>query len=543
MDARSDRPEHVLVGRERELSTLDTTLAAAVSGHGQLVLLSGEPGVGKTRLVAALAARAQQQGVLALWATCWEGEGMPAFWPWQQLVREYARVCDVARLRTELELGAIDVVRMVPELTTRVPNLVTPPPFGGEHDRFRVFDAVTTLFKSASTYQPLLLVVDDIQWSDAPSALLLRFLARELRSARILVLATYRDTDLHVRHPLARVVADLSREAHHLVLRGLDEAAVRELVHLVAGEAPAPDTVDAIYRQTSGNPLFVRELVLFLGTNAGRSVAEQPGGIATPVPMGVQQVIEQRFHQLSPACCTLLATAATIGQEFWMNVLEEMSRQPREAVLELLDSAVEARLVEETGLPGRYRFAHALVRETLYAGLTGRQRRALHQLVGETFEHEIHQDMGPLYPELAAHFLGAGLIDKAIHYGALAGEWAFSVSAYEVAVVHLGRVLQLVEKHQPNDGAYACELLLRFGEAQKAAGDLAGARASFEQAGTLAQQIEAGEFLARAALGVGVEFTAGEVNQLEVRLLETALNLLDDADSPLRARVMARRVR
>jgi predicted ATPase len=213
-------------------------------------------------------------------------------------------------------------------------------------------------------------------------------------------------------------------------------------------------------------------------------------------------------------------------------------------VLEELDEAADAHLVTETGSgPGRYRFAHALVREVVYAGLRVTERAQLHHLVGEAIERRAQPDLDARLAELAHHFLqGApiGDADKAVEYATRAGHLALDLLAYEEAAGHFERALKALELAHPGDGHQRCELLLLLGQAQRAASDLTAARASYEQAATVAKRIGAADPLARAALGLGVEFTVGVVDDVEIRLLEEALTALGEADSVLRARVLAR---
>src|SRR6266536_4747777 len=224
------------VGREAELAALSADLDAAAGGCGGVVVLAGEPGIGKTRLAEELAAQATTRGALVLWGRCWEGEGAPAFWPWVQIVRGYIQTADPAALRQEMGAGAADIAQLVPALRERLPDLPTPPPLEPEAARFRLFDSLASFLRAAAARRPLLLVLDDLHWADAPSLALLRFVGRELEGAGLLVVGCYRHTEVDQGHQLLGMLADLTRGQRHgrLLLGGLDQREVASFVAAVA---------------------------------------------------------------------------------------------------------------------------------------------------------------------------------------------------------------------------------------------------------------------------------------------------------------------
>jgi eukaryotic-like serine/threonine-protein kinase len=261
------------VGRVGELAELAADLDAVVAGRGGVVLLAGEPGIGKTRLAEELAARAAARGALVLWGRCWEGEGAPAFWPWVQVVRAYvqAQAGDPSELRRDLGAGAADIAQLVPAVRERLPDLPAPPPLEPEAARFRLFDSLAGFLRTAAARRPLLLVLDDLHWVDVPSLALLRFVGRELEGAGPLVVGSYRHTEVDQGHPLLAAVADLTRGQHRrLLLGGLDQRDVASFVALVAGVEPSAELAAAVYRQTDGNPFFVTEVVRLLASHFPR---------------------------------------------------------------------------------------------------------------------------------------------------------------------------------------------------------------------------------------------------------------------------------
>jgi DNA-binding CsgD family transcriptional regulator len=539
------------VGREAELAALTADLDAALAGSGGVVLVAGESGIGKSRLAEELAAQATSRGALVLWGRCWEGEGAPAFWPWVQLVRGYVRAADPPVLRREMGAGAADIAQLVPAVRDCLPELPTPPPVEPEAARFRLFDSLTAFFRAAAARRPLLLVLDDLHWADAPSLALLRFLGRELEGAGLLVVGCYRHTEVDTGHPLLETLADLTRGQHHrrLVLGGLDQREVASFVAAVAGVAPPPELAVALHRETDGNPFFVTEVVRLLASQGldhagmGRSV------LAAGLPEGVKAVVAQRLGRLSDGCQRALEVAAVVGRDFDLRVLQPASGLDAERLLGLLEEAEAARVVAAVpGGLGRWRFAHALVREVLYEGLPAARRVRLHGRVGEALEAVFAADPGPHLAELAHHFVAAApgsqeMVARAVRTATLAGRRALELLAWEEAAGLFERALAALELAEQPDQQQRCQLLLDLGEARMAASEVPAARAAYQQAGELARRIGAPELLARASLGLGLEFTSGMVDPVEVGLLEEALEALGDADSPLRARVLARLAR
>jgi DNA-binding CsgD family transcriptional regulator/tetratricopeptide (TPR) repeat protein len=556
------------VGREAELAALAADLDAAASGRGGVVLLAGEPGIGKTRLAEELAAKATTRGALVLWGRCWEGDGVPAFWPWVQVVRGYVEEAgDPAVLRRDMGAGAADIAQVVPAVRDRLPALPTPPPVEPEAARFRLFDSLAEFLRAAAARRPLLLVLDDLHWADAPSLALLRFLSREPEGAGPLVVGIYRHTEVNPGQPLLATLADLTRGQHHrrLLLGGLGQREVASFVALVAGVEPAPEVAAAVHQQTDGNPFFVTEIVRLLASQGRLGAADVSGPLLASLPEGVKAVVAERLGGLSDRCRQVLEVAAVVGRDFQLRVLQLASGLDGDRLLELLEEAEAARVVSEVpGGLGRWRFAHALVREVLYEGLPAARRIRLHGRVGEALEAIYVADPGPHLAELAHHFVAAApsgeeMVGRAVRVTTAAGRRALELLAWEEAAGLFERALAALELAERPDQHQRCQLLLALGEARMAASDMAAARAAYQQAGELAGRIGAPEALARAGLGLGLEFTSGidsagvgllEVassegvaDSVQVGLLEEALVALGGADSRLRARVLARLAR
>lgn len=511
-----------LVGRESELRQLTVVLDDLATGRGGLVLLTGEPGIGKTRLAEELAARATAAGAEVHWATCWEGGGPPAYWPWVQLLA------------------------IAPDLGAGLPGSgVGEPRAEGDPDRarFALFEAVAALFRRAAARRPLVLVLDDLQWSDPSSLLLLRFVGRELRRIPVLLVGTYRDAEIDWDDEHGQLLADVAREALVLRLGGLDDDGVAELMSWDAPGGHRPELVTAVAQRSAGNPLFVIELARLLTDQDARRLISAPYEPAW-LPPEIAAILQRRFALLAQPCHDLLSVAAVIGQDFGAGVLARVAGLSQAATLVALGEAVRAGIVAAPEPAGAAcTFAHPLMRGVLYDQLGPARRAELHAAVGAVLEASDGVARAPA-ATLAYHFLrgGSGALAKGVRYSERAGRDALDALAYEEAARHFGEALEALERGDA-DPELAVELLLSLGDAQTRAGDLPAARSSFRDAGAQARQRGLAAPLARAALGLGTGPAGFEVSlfdDAQVELLEEALAALGAEDSPLRAWTVAR---
>jgi DNA-binding SARP family transcriptional activator len=447
-------PGEIFVGREAELGRLREALVSARSGQGRLVLVAGEMGIGKSHLVRRLAAEVKADGQEVIWGRVWEEDGAPPYWPWLMILRQLLESRDVDWLRHRLGADAPVVAQVVAEVRERLPDLDSPPSLEPNQDRFRLFDSLTRFMRRAVSDRPLVLVLDDLHRADDSSLLLLRFLTRELADARLLVVATYRDARADQSEDFVRALAELTREPAtvRLTLQGFDQAEVARYVALAAG-LEIPEAFAARLRQrTSGNPLFLKELVLPL--SEGLDAAEFERGLDQFVPQGVQEAVERRLAFIPARAREVLNKASVIGQQFTIDVLAELAEVERSHLLELLDEVIALDFVTPAMDIGyRYRFAHVLIRDALYRRLPGARRAALHHRVGEALEKVYSDDLEPRYSELAHHFQhGAGEQGsaKSLYYLHLAGQQAAGRFAFADAVRFYQAALQ-----QPADGPAA----------------------------------------------------------------------------------------
>jgi DNA-binding SARP family transcriptional activator len=538
----------VFVGRERELDELMASLEDTFAGRGRLILIGGEPGIGKSRLAAELASHAAGRGARVLTGRCWEAGGAPAYWPWVQPLRSYLRGSEPDAVREELGRGAPDIAQMLPEVREVMADLAPAPSLESEGARFRLFDATASFLRNAARARPLMLLLDDLHAADTPSLLLLQFLAGELADARILIIGTYRDVELRPDHPLVSALAELHRHetTRRMPLGGLTKRDVSRFIQLTTHLHPAEALTAAIHGQTEGNPFFVDEVVKLLVEEGRLGAVEDASAASATIPQSVREVIARRLRRLSEECKDVLILAATLGREFALDALAPISELKGDELLEALDEAIAAHVVAEMpGARARLRFSHGLIRDALYEGLPPGRRVRTHRRIGEALEALYAQDPEPHLAELCHHFFEAapvGDANKAISYARRAGDRAEESLAYEEAVRLYRMALQVLERKEPVDEAARCDLLLALGDAEMRAGEGQGAKETFWRAAEIARRAQMPERLARAALGYGGRFVwsrAGSDQRL-VPLLEEAIAAVGDGKSTVGSRLRAR---
>jgi DNA-binding SARP family transcriptional activator/tetratricopeptide (TPR) repeat protein len=531
------------VGRESELAMLVAGLDDAFAGRGRLFLLSGEPGIGKSRLADELVTRARARGAEVLFGRCWEAGGAPAYWPWMQSLRVHIRETEPDLLRAEVGPGAAELAHLLPELRELLPGIREPAWPDSEGARFRLFDATVEFLRRASERRPLILVLDDLHAADTPSLLLLQFLARELGSSHLLVLGAFRDVDPVPSRALSAMLAEVAREplTRRVLLAGLSAPDVARYVEQTASEIASPELIAALYDETEGNPLFVGETVRLLSLEGVRPEVD---GAPRAIPPSIRDVITRRLGHLSEECNHLLVHASVLGREFALGTLARTAGIPDEGVLlETLDEAMAARIIAD--LPGsadRLRFTHVLIRDTLYEGLTIARRVRFHRLSGEALEALYGDEPGPHLAELVHHAIAGSDFDRGVRYARQAGDRALTLSAYEEAARLYQTALDALDLSDPANERARCELLLALGEAEIRVGDTPSAKETFVAAAGIARRLGLARELARAAAGYGgriVWARAGDDDRL-VPLLEEGLAVLASEDAELRARLLAR---
>lgn len=538
-----ERSARSFVGRARELDELGLALLDAAAGHGSLLMISGEPGIGKSRLMEEISGRADELGWRVLTGRCWEGGGAPAYWPWVQVVR--AAGGDFDRLTHAPDARG--------DVADRRPLLEVLDPDDPETARFRLFDEVARFLATAANERPCLIVLDDLHAADEPSLLMLRFLATTAPDRSLLVLGSYREGEARV-HELADLFGDLARQGRRISLRGLSPGEVAEYIALMSADTPSEAIAARISDVTGGNPFFIGEVVRTLLAEGRFTGAAESHGLR--LPEEVRALIRRRVAGLSPEAVSTLRLAAVVGRSFDLRVIAPTTRLSPERIRDVLNETVRSGvIVEDRDLPGSYAFVHDLVRATLYEDLTPTRRMELHRTVGAVLEGLFQADLEPHLAEIAHHLVRAAPLDgpeRALEYSVRAADRARSILAYEDAAMLYARALQLLgsTEQEPERSA---ELLLQLGGVQARAGDEEDARRSFEEAAAIGRRAGATEILAHAALGYllgagpariglgGLLLTARfEAGATGIALLEQALEALPTTDDPLRARVLAR---
>jgi tetratricopeptide (TPR) repeat protein len=550
---RSDAP---LVGRKRELERLwglwtEATEAGrpGQSGSqratsGRVVLLTGDPGIGKTRLAAEIARRAHAGGAFVL-AGRSPQEALVPYQPFVEALRQYFMSVPFNELRASAREYGSELARLIPELRRRAPEL--PPPLDGEPEteRYRLFEAVVGLLTEISTSAPVLLVLDDLQWADRPTLLLLRHLARASNSGKVLVLGSYRATEARI-NGFADALAELRRErlVTQIEVVGLAEVETAELVRIRAGGQPAASFCRALHEETEGNPFFIEEIVRHLAEagvqtdHAGARALQRFG-----LPEGVKDVIARRLTRLDAEAMEWLRVAAVIGRDFDAGLVERVVSLDEDAFLNALDEALATGLVVESPAnTGRYSFSHALIRETLYEGMSAPRRARTHRRVGEALE----TSGGDRHlTALALHFTraaGPEDAEKAIEYAIRAGEQATTMLAHEEAVDHYTHALEVLERFNHEADSRRCELLILLGEAQVRARDRPVAREAFREAAAISAHLGDGAGLARAAIGAASRYIQppGIVDEELIAMLEQALAMTSGERTVARLRLLPR---
>jgi len=503
-------PADPFVGRADGLELIATAIAGASTGRGSVVLISGEAGIGKTRL-AAEAVGAGGDDRLVLWGSCSDGDGAPPFWPWTEAL---GPLIGTAALPPE-------VLAVLPRLA---PEGAAEPEPVADDVRFRAFHLIADLLDTVGETRPVVVVLDDLHWADPSSLELLRTVARRSATAHVAVVGTYRDTDLDPQHPLQGLLGELAQAGPRLVLTGL---AVDEVAQLLAPTHPSldDDAAVAVTRRTGGNPFFVREF-----GRSGVGVGE--------VPPAVREVLLRRIDVLPhPARCVIEA-AAVLGHVDVGLVAALLDEDPLE-VLDAVDELVHRRLL--VGTPGAApTFPHALVRETALAALPARRVVELHGRAASAIEAR----SGPAEVDAIAHHrVQSAALDPAaaVAWAAAAGRAARRQLAYEQAMLWFERAVASAPTGTRQEG----DLLVDLAEAAgRTASGRERSRTAAAEAAEIARRLGDAELLARAAIAFGGPFlgilTSGFAEPEPVALAEEALLALPTEPSPLRARLLAR---
>jgi class 3 adenylate cyclase/tetratricopeptide (TPR) repeat protein len=548
-------PAFGLYGRGGEQAIIYRCWTAGKQGQRQLVLLAGEPGIGKTRLASEAGRIAHGEGAIVLFGSCDEDIGYP-YRPFVEALRHYLTNASDEALLQHVRKYRSELLRIAPALAERVPNLPKLETADAETERYMMFEAVAGLLAAASQQSPVLLILDDLQWAGTPELLLVKHILRSPMPMRLLVIGTYRDTELSRMHPLTAVLADLRREIgiERIALRGLDEMGVVDFVEAAAGHEL--DEVQlalarVIGRDTEGSPLFVGEVLRHLAESGAAFRQGERWTISGDIqslgiPEGVKEAIGRRLSRLSIETNKTLSLASVIGHEFDLMLLKQVAETSEDAILDAVDEARSAALVAKiaSGVD-YYAFTHLLVRATLYDELNPDRRARIHERVGVALERLTAEMPDQRIDELARHWMAAamnvGNARKAIGFARRAGDRALAGLAFEQAAKYYEQALSVLAQHDRDAELLRCDLLLALSDAKRRAGDI-GYREPVAQAVQIARSAGDAKRFALAVLGnARPDHPFANSNLLDqslIALYEEAIAALDNADEDiLRARL------
>ncbi|MFT3775265.1 MAG: AAA family ATPase [Minicystis sp.] len=530
-----------LAGREAALNVLEDALREAHAGRGGVVLLSGEPGIGKTRVLDELGTIARESGARVLFARCYLGdEGAPILWPWVQILRLGAAfdregVATLARERADA----------LPDLLPEIAARAEAPPAAADplRARFQLFDAIAGWLRRAADAGPMTILLDDLHRADEPSLLLLKLLAGSIRDARILVAGAHRSLVTSARGPLADLLGGLAREGgcRSVALEGLAEEDVGQLLEHGLGATPKPALVRAVHAQTGGNPFFVTQILHVLTARGG--VPDEDALPALVLRSSAGEAVRAHLEILSPACRDMLAAASVCGVSFDLAPLAAAAERPIPEIIELLGEAIAGGIVvADERRAGRHRFVHALVRDALHASIPLPRRVRLHGQIGNALAAQEQSGAAASLSEIAYHFLQAapaGHAAEAATYAVRAAEEAASKGGHEDAARLYERALEALDLG-PADPMRRVEVMLALGNAKFRAGDLSRSKQIFEQSGRIARSLGAGDKLAEAALGYALEDERSTADKRRIAFLQEGLSAITGGSEARRALLTGR---
>jgi len=535
------------VGRERELEQLKERLADAFSGLGSVVMVVGDAGIGKTRLLQEFATYARLRGAQVLWGAAYEGEAVLPYGPFAEALRDYVSRTSVETLRRAVTEGSSVLAPLAPELRAKLPDLPEPSPVPPEAETYRLFQEVTEFLKNVSTSAPLVLVLEDLQWADKGSCSLLQHLVRRLAGGRLLVVISCRETELEQGHPLREALLQVRRESGfwELPLKGLRESEVRELITVLAEhEVPQP-LVLALHEETEGNPFFVQETLKHLMETEvlyqeeGRWTSKATTISDIGLPESVREVMERRLSGLSEECRRLLQVGAVLGRRFSLSLAQRVAELDEEVILRAVEEALAVQVVREQRQERRtyYQFTSTLLRENLYGRLSAPRRERLHLRAAHALEEAYPDRLEDYAAELAYHYREAGEgapAETAYRWTVKAAEQSLAAHAPAEAVSLYRSALELADAVRVSERERA-GLLTRLAGAQHGAGDFEGMSQSYEEAGR--EREAAGDVAGAAGAYSWLAGFLGWQGQFErgLRFAEKGLELFGPANQAERA--------
>ena len=517
------KPDSKIVGRETELDVLSSALKSLEAGRGQVLLLSGEPGIGKSTLVHSLADQVRDDQLAVYWGFAWEGGGAPSYWPWTQILRSLLKEQTVAGELTA-HLGQV-----LPEFADTANDPMSLQP---EQARFQLLEAMRTLLDSASSKTPLLLILEDLHAADNESLQLLGYIARHTRHMPILLVGTFRDQEARNTDSTGPLW-QTARDARVLQLQRLSAKDVHQYLYDRNEQEPTVDEVQKLLATTEGNPLFLSELVVLL---------ENGGGLeGKHLPQTVEQVIHQQLERLPEGCLRLMAVASILGREFSHRAIAGIYDATGNDIDDLLAPAISAGVIKPTDSQ-RYRFFHVLYCDVLQRMLDRSEREALHKQRADMLRDLAKEGHPDRWSQLATHLDASGseYRAEAITAWRKAAKRYTERLAFEAAERALGKAVNAFGSGPNYAPADRCRLLMEFAAATLAMGDIKAGQQLCSDAYAIARTLEDGELMAEAALTWGSVIVIAKINKELVGALEEALAYLPPEAIGLQAKVSAR---
>jgi class 3 adenylate cyclase/tetratricopeptide (TPR) repeat protein len=456
------------VGRADQLSKLSGKLEAACNGQGSIVMLVGEPGMGKTRILEEFADHARQRGARVLRGACYDGEWQPPYGPFAEFIGNYAREAENADLKEVIGNGAPTLARIAPALHRKLSDIPEPAALDKDEERLRLLDSVSQFLIALSRRAPLVLVLDDLHWADRGTVGMLNHVAHFTGANPILLIAVYRDAEVGPTHPLSAAVAAMRRLAatERLQLTGLDPEEVAALLGMIADEDAPGALVNAIGAETGGNPFFIREVLLHLMEEGkifrdGRQWVKSLNVQELKIPEGVREVVNRRIGRLSDDVRRLLTVGAAFNGAFSFDIAASVAELDEDSALTAVDEALAAQLLRSGANADNFDFTHALIRHTLYADLNSVRRVRLHRRIAEAMEKTWGERIREHAAEIAYHFwrgASASGGDRGVDYAIAAADQAEAAYAHDEAIGFIRFALDMLA---PGDSR-RCALLSRM---------------------------------------------------------------------------------
>ena len=518
------------VGREAELTQLERILEQALRGRGGVVLIGGEPGIGKTRLAEEIEIRAQHKGMLTFIGHCYEMEAVIPYAPFVEILEATAETIPADTFREVMGDSAPELARFAPQIKKMFPDIPPPADLPGEEDRRYTFNSISRYMRRSAAVRPIMLILDDLHWGDESTLLLLEHLALNLGDVPVLMIGTYRDVELATSRPLARTLETLVRQraAQRLALKRLSQEDVHSMLHRLSGSDPPRALVDVIFSETEGNAFFVEEVFRHL-LEEGKLL--DAGGTWRPgleideldVPESVRLVIGRRLERLRNETKKVLTVAAVLGRVFEFDLLAGVSDISDLDPLDAMDEAESAHLISSIkGRDARYSFVHELVRQTLLTDISLPRRQRLHLQIAEAIETTRSSNLERYTSDLAHHLYQAGAAadpEKTINYLIHAGDRAQSIAASEDALRSYEAALSLID-----DELQRGKVLYKIGKAKRGLRGVE-AQAIFEEALDIFERLGDKDRYMKTCLMIADRHTFAGEWQRAIAVLERGLDM------------------